>query len=83
MPVILRVDGLRFLFYSNEGTPREPPHIHVIQERDEAKFWLTPEVSLAYNDGFGARRLNGIRKLVERNREGLENAWHEYFTRGT
>lgn len=80
MPVVLRIDGLRFLFYSNEGTPREPPHIHVLQDRDEAKFWLTPEVSLAYNDGFGARRLNGIRKLVERNREGLENAWHEYFT---
>ena len=80
MPVVLCIDGLRFLFYSNEGTPREPPHIHVLQERDEAKFWLTPEVSLADNDGFGARRLNGIRKLVERNREGLESAWHEYFT---
>jgi len=47
MPVALRVDRLRFLFYSNEGTPREPPHIHVLQDRDEAKFWLTPEVSLA------------------------------------
>jgi len=68
MPVVLRVDRLRFLFYSNEGTPREPPHIHVLQDRDEAKFWLTPEVSLAYNDGFAARRLNEIRKLVERNR---------------
>jgi len=55
----------------------------VIQDRGGAGFWLTPEVSLACNDGFGARRLNGIRKLVERNMEGLENAWHEYFTRGT
>ena len=36
MPVVLRIDGLRFLFYSNEGTPREPPHIHVLQNRDEA-----------------------------------------------
>ena len=79
MPVVLRIDGLRFLFYSNEGSPREPPHIHVLQDRDEAKFWLRPEVSLAYNDGFDARRLNRIQKLVERNREKLEDAWHDYF----
>ena len=80
MPVVLRAGGLRFLFYSNEGSPREPPHIHALQGRDEAKFWLRPEVSLAYNDGFDARRLNRIQKLVERNREQIEDAWHEYFT---
>ncbi len=45
MPVVLRVGGLRFLFYSNEGSPREQPHIHVLQDRDEAKFRLRPEVS--------------------------------------
>lgn len=27
MPTVLRVDGYRFFFYSNEGN--EPPHIHV------------------------------------------------------
>ena len=69
MPVVLRIEGLRFLFYSNEGSPREPPHIQVLQDRDEAKFWPHPEVSLAYNDGFDARRLNRIQKLVERNRK--------------
>ena len=80
MPVVLRIDGLRFLFYSNEGSPREPPHIHVLQGQDEAKFWLTPEVSLAYNDGFSARKLNGIQKLVEHNRERLKDEWHGYFS---
>ena len=79
MPTVLRIDGLRFLFYSNEGRPRESPHIHVRQDRNEAKFWLRPEVSLAYNDGFGARRLNRIQKQVEQNRERLEDAWHDYF----
>ena len=38
MPVVLRREGFRFLFYSNEGDPREPAHIHVQQGRDEAKF---------------------------------------------
>ena len=79
MPVVLRVGGLRFLFYSNEGDPREPPHIHVRDGRDEAKFWLTPSVSLAYNDGLDARTLNRVQKLVEKHRTTLERAWHEYF----
>ena len=79
MPVALRVGGLRFLFYSNEGDPREPPHIHVRDGRDEAKFWLTPSVSLAYNDGLDARTLNRVQKLVEEHRTTLERAWHEYF----
>lgn len=29
MPVILRIKGYSFFFYSNEGTPLEPQHIHV------------------------------------------------------
>ncbi|MBI5120299.1 MAG: DUF4160 domain-containing protein [Rhodospirillales bacterium] len=28
MPVIFRWNGIRFFFYSNEGNPREPMHIH-------------------------------------------------------
>jgi Domain of unknown function (DUF4160) len=51
MPVVLRVDGFKFLFYVNEGNPREPVHIHVKQGRDEAKFWLSPDVAMAYNCG--------------------------------
>ena len=48
MPVVLREEGLRFLSTPNKGSPKEePPHIHVRQGADEAKFWLTPNVSLA------------------------------------
>ena len=79
MPVVLRVDGFRFLFYSNEGDPREPAHIHVLRGRDEAKFWLRPEIALAYNDGFNARTLNRVGKLVELHRDDLESAWYEHF----
>jgi Domain of unknown function (DUF4160) len=79
MPVVLRIDGLTFHFYSNEGTPREPAHIHVRQGRDEAKFWLLPDVVLAYNDGLNARTLNRAHRLVEQHRNRLEGAWNEYF----
>lgn len=30
MPVILRVNGFRFFFYSNEGNPLEPAHIQTL-----------------------------------------------------
>ena len=79
MPVVLRIEGFRFLFYSNEGHPREPVHIHVLRGRDEAKFWLLPEPSLAYNDGFNAQTLNQIQRLVELHRDDLARAWHEHF----
>jgi hypothetical protein len=29
MPVVFRDGGLRYYFFSNEGLPREPRHVHV------------------------------------------------------
>jgi Domain of unknown function (DUF4160) len=29
MPIVFRARGFRFFFYSNEGSPREPLHIHI------------------------------------------------------
>lgn len=51
MPVVLRYEGFRFFFYSNEGDPLEPAHIHVRAAGKEAKFWLSPEPLLARNNG--------------------------------
>ena len=28
MPVVIRQSGLRYYFFSNEGQPPEPPHVH-------------------------------------------------------
>jgi len=45
----------------------------------EAKFWLQPEVHLAYNEGFSARALRQLLMLIEANRERIEKAWDEFF----
>jgi hypothetical protein len=66
-------------FYSNEGTPREPIHIHVEKEADEAKFWLYPEVSLAYNDGYNDRTLRDLLAIIDANRNLIVRTWNEYF----
>jgi hypothetical protein len=79
MPVVLRRGNLRFFFYSDEGTPREPPHIHVRQTGRETKLWLRPGLPQAYNYGFSVRELREIRLLIEANREQIESAWKEFF----
>ncbi len=79
MPTVLRTRGYRFFFYSNEGRPREPAHIHVEQGGKEAKFWLRPEVHLAYNIGFNSSALRQLLALIEANRERIEKAWNEFF----
>jgi len=79
MPTVFRERGFRFFFYSNEGSPREPMHIHVGNENLEAKFWLKPEVRVAYNDGCDARTLRELLVIVEANKDRIERAWDEFF----
>jgi hypothetical protein len=79
MPVVFRERGFKFFFYSNEGTPREPGHIHVEKDEVEAKFCLKPEVRVAYNDGSDARTLRELLEIVEANKDRIERAWNEFF----
>jgi hypothetical protein len=79
MPIVFRSSRYRFFFYSNEGSPREPPHIHIGAGDGEAKFWLRPEVRVAYNDGFDGKTLRELLRLVEVNRERIERAWRNFF----
>jgi Domain of unknown function (DUF4160) len=79
MPTVFRDRGFRFFFYSNEGSPREAVHIHVEKDDIEAKFWVRPEVKLAYNGGYDARVLRELVGVVEANRDFIERIWNEYF----
>lgn len=78
MPTVFRADGFRFFFYSNEGDPREPVHVHVMKGGGEAKFWLHP-VSVARSSGFDARTQRRLAALVSENAALIEKAWHEHF----
>lgn len=79
MPVIFRYAGYRFFFYSNEGNPREPLHVHVRGNGGEAKYWLRPSVHLAHSTGLNARTLRELAAVVEENSAAIEGAWNEYF----
>ena len=79
MPTILRRDGFRFAFFSNEGHPREPPHVHVSGGGGEAKIWLEPDVALDESSGLNARELNRILAIAREEREALMKACHGHF----
>lgn len=79
MPTVFRHDGFRYFFYSNEGDPREPTHVHVTRDRNEAKFWLYPKPAVAYNRGFSARVLADLLRTIEGRRGQIERAWHDHF----
>lgn len=78
MPTLLRDGAFRFFFYSDEGDPREPPHVHVTAGDKVAKFWLEP-VELQSSKRFRAHEINQVRKMVEQHAAQFLEAWHDYF----
>jgi hypothetical protein len=79
MPVVFRERGFRFFFYSFEGSPREPVHIHVQRGGAEAKFWVGDEVELAYNRGLTGRELAMVTLVVRARRRKIQEAWYGHF----
>jgi hypothetical protein len=79
MPVVLRYKGYVFFFFSNEGIPREPLHIHVRHGSATAKFWLEPEVMLADSVGMSAKELRELTRVARDNKEAFAKAWKEHF----
>ena len=75
MPTILRINGFRFFFYSNEHLPI---HIHVEKDNKTAKYNLI-EITLVKSNGFNTSELKEIRKLVDSNVELIKIRWNEYF----
>jgi hypothetical protein len=73
--VDIKSDLVNSFFSSDKG---EPPHIHVKQDRQIAKFWLDP-ISLAKNQGFQKHELTRIIYLVVKHQPTLLEAWHDYF----
>jgi hypothetical protein len=79
MPTIFRYKGFRFFFYSNEGDPREPIHVHVQKGEAEAKFWIGAEVTLAYSHLFDAGTIHELMEVTEKHRGKIETSWNEHF----
>jgi len=79
MPVVFKYNGYRFFFYSNEGDPLEPLHIHVRKGESVAKFWIQPRISVAEAYGMKSPELRKLMRVIEENRELIERHWNEHF----
>jgi hypothetical protein len=77
MPTLLRTEGFRFFFFSNEGS--EPPHVHVHKADAHCKWWLDP-LALAYSKGFTGKELRRIRELTFAHRIEFMERWNEHFS---
>lgn len=79
MPELLRLFGLRFLFFSND---HEPIHVHVVKGSGKiaakANFTLFP-VTLVDNQGLSASELKMAEAVIEENKDLFAERWNEYF----
>jgi hypothetical protein len=75
MPVVLRVKGYVFRFYSADLD--EPPHVHVEKQGRYAKIWIQP-VEIARPGRFRAHELREISRIVFDNQAVILELWsHE------
>jgi hypothetical protein len=76
MPRIKGIAGPYRIFFTSFDC-LEPPHVHIDREDKTCKFWLDP-VALARNNGFTARELRMISRMIDENRIMILEAWHEH-----
>ncbi len=75
MPTILKVDGYRFFFFSDEHFPE---HIHIEKADMYARIELeSMKVTDSYN--LNSKELKRLLKLVQENKNILQEAWDEHF----
>jgi hypothetical protein len=75
-PTVFRYKNYRFLFFSRE---EQRIHVHVSSSDGEAKFWIAPEVELAYNHGLSERQIQELKRVVEEHRHEIQDTWDRHF----
>ena len=75
-PTVVRDGPFRLFFFSREETRI---HVHVAHPDGEAKFWLTPTVSVATTTGLSPRQVRDAQAVVEAHIQEVQDAWHRHF----
>jgi Domain of unknown function (DUF4160) len=75
-PTVARDGQFRMFFFSREETRI---HVHVEHPDGEAKFWLTPDVTLATYTGLSKRQLREAQTVVEAHLKEIQDAWNRHF----
>lgn len=85
MPQIFKVGSYWIYFWTNEGQPIEPIHVHISQGAPRAnatKVWITKrgKCYLANNNsGIPSHVLRNIMKIIEARSDEIVRKWETYF----
>ncbi len=75
MPTVMRKDGYRFFFFSDE---HDPEHIHI--EKGESYVRIEIEsMKVTHRYKISSKEVNRLIKLVEQHKTELMEAWNEHF----
>lgn len=85
MPNVFVIGGYHVYFWSNEGVPLEPIHVHICEgtpQADATKVWITKDhkVRLCHNkSNISERNLKHIMAFIETNVDMVISKWLFYF----
>jgi hypothetical protein len=80
MPTILRKNGWRVFFYSNEGN--EQMHVHAIKGETEVKYWISQKLNMiSCSNSFNLTpiRQREIEELLIEYLPYIIKMWNSYF----
>lgn len=84
MPNIFKALGFSVYFWSNEGKPLEPIHVHVAKNASKSgtKFWLYSDGTV-HLDSNGSRlsksEISKLERLLEGHYDEIVLFWKNYF----
>lgn len=85
MPNLFQISEYSVFFWTNEGLPLEPLHVHVAQGRPSGgatKIWITSDgkcIISNNNSRIPEKMLNKIIKTIEANAEDIKSQWLMIF----
>jgi hypothetical protein len=79
MPKLFEWNGYHFFFFSDEGDPLEPCHIHVRKAEQYAKIWIEPQVQLDRAYGINSSQLSRLLRIAEERSDLIREKWNEHF----
>jgi hypothetical protein len=54
-------------------------HVHAYCGDGEAKFWLEPNVELAYNHNLSRKQLREVEAMINEHYQEIVDAWRDRF----
>lgn len=85
MPQLYRIGPYIIYFWSNEGEPLEPVHVHIAEGKAGAnatKIWITSAgkaLRCNNNSHISPVILSRLERFIEANSEGIIDSWKEHF----